>query len=184
MRTFKDSQNNSWSIDLNVGTVIRVKQESGGRFDLFDPASHPDGGPRELCSILFAEQMADWSTIWEVLYLLVRPQLAGTYDSADAFGQAMAGDCLVAAQKELLAEWKDFFRALQRPDLAVMLEKQLAYQAKAIELVEEKLASPALATIDARVEAAMERTLSERLGDWEASLASILAPTPSANSPR
>ena len=182
MREFKDKTNNRWSLDLTVGTVIRVKQESSGRFDLFDPASKPDGD-RELCSILFAEQMSDWSTVWEVLYLVVRPQLDGKYDSGATFGEAMAGDCLVAAQKELLAEWKDFFRALQRPDLAVMLEKQLAYQAKAIELVNEKLKSPALATIDGRVEAAMRRTMNEKLGDLEASLDSILGPTPSDSSP-
>ncbi|MCI0362118.1 MAG: hypothetical protein L0211_26855, partial [Planctomycetaceae bacterium] len=163
--------------------VIRVKQESGGRFDLFDPASKPDGGQRELCSILFAEQMSDWAVVWEVLYLVVRPQLDGKHDSPSAFGEAMAGDCLVTAQKELLAEWKDFFLALQRPDLAVMLEKHLAYQAKAIELVQEKLKSPALAEIDNRVEAAMRRTMNEKLGDLEASLDSILGPTPSGNSP-
>ena len=181
MREFKDKTNNRWKLDLTVGTVIRVKQESAGRFDLFDPASKPDEGQRELCSILFAEQMSDWAIVWEVLYLVVRPQLDGKYDSA-AFGEAMAGDCLVAAQKELLAEWKDFFHALQRPDLAVMLEKQLAYQAKAIELVQEKLKSPALAEIDSRVEAAMRRTMNEKLGDWEASLDSILGPTPSGSS--
>ena len=180
MREFKDKTNSRWKLDLTVGTVIRVKQESGGRFDLFDPANKPDQ-QRELCSILFAEQMSDWAVIWEVLYLVVRPQLEGKYDSPAAFGEAMAGDCLLTAQKELLGEWKDFFHALQRPDLAVMLEKQLAYQAKAIELVQEKLKSPALAAVDARVEAAMRRTMNEKLGDWEASLDSILGPTPSGN---
>jgi hypothetical protein len=182
VRKFKDSQNNTWTLDLTVGTVIRVKQESGGRFDLFDPASKPGGdcGERELCSVLFAERMSDWSTIYEVLYRLVEPQLTEKTTTAD-FGQAMAGDCLLAAHKELLAEWRDFFLALQRPDLAVMLEKHLAYQAKAIELVRAKLASPALAAIDSRVEATMARTLNEKLGDLEASLDSILDPLPSGS---
>jgi hypothetical protein len=182
VRKFKDSQNNTWSIDLTIGTVIRVKQDSGGRFDLFDPASHPGGecGERELCSVLFAERMTDWATIWEVLYHLVGPQREDKPTLID-FGQAMAGDCLLAAQKELLAEWKDFFLALQRPDLAVMLEKHMAYQEKAIELVKAKLKGPELAGIDERVDAAMRRTMNEKLGDLGASLDSILGASPSGS---
>jgi hypothetical protein len=182
VRKFKDTENNTWSIDLTVGTVIRVKQDSGGRFDLFDPASHPGGecGERELCSVLFAERMSDWSTIYELLFRLVEPHLPEGMSAAD-FGQAMAGDCLLAAQKELLAEWKDFFLALQRPDLAVMLEKHMAYQDKAIELVKAKLKGPELAGIDERVEAAMQRKMSAKLGDLGASLDKILGPSPSGN---
>lgn len=182
MRKFKDSQNNTWSIDLTVGTVIRVKQDSDGRFDLFNPQSKPGGdcGERELCSVLWAEQMSDWGTIYEVLYRIVEPQLAEGTTAAD-FGAALAGDCLLAAQRELLAEWRDFFRALQRPDLALMLEKHLAYQAKALELVQAKLTGPLLAGLDERVTTKMEATLSAKLGGLEASLASILDPTPSAS---
>jgi hypothetical protein len=184
VREFKDKANNTWKVELNVGTVIRVKQESGGRFDLFNPASKPGGdcGERELCSVLYAEDLSDWGVIYEVLYYVVRPQLDGKYDSPLAFAEAMAGDCLVAAQRALLEEWRDFFHQLQRPDLAKMLELRINYHAKAVELVREKLQGPALQGLDARVEAAMHQTMNGKLGDLQASLDKILGPIPSASS--
>ena len=183
MKEFKDKANNTWKIDLNVGTVIRVKQESDGRFNLFDPASKPGGdcGERELCSVLYAEQLTDFGTIWEVLYYLVRPQLAGTFETSAEFGEAMAGECLVSAQRALLEEWRDFFHQLQRPDLAKMLELRIAYHAKAVKLVKEKLEGPELQGLDSRVEAAMHRTMNGKLGDLRASLDKILDPIPSAS---
>jgi hypothetical protein len=180
MQTFKDSGGHAWTIDLNVGTVIRVKDASGGRFNLFDPESRL--GERTLLSVLFAEQMSDWPTVWEVIYLVIEPQLTGKYDSAAQFALAMPPECLVAGQRALLSEWRDFFQGLQRPDLATTLEKQTAYHQKAVELVQEKLKDPVLSQIDARVEAKMRQTLNSSLGDWAESCDSILGPTPSESS--
>ena len=182
MREFKDADGKAWKIDLNVGTAIHVKQASDGRFNLFDPESKPGGecGDRTLGSIMFAEQLSDWMAIWEVLYHIIGPQANDT--TAAEFGKAMPIACLVQAQKAFLQEWRDFFDALQRPDVVTMLEKKTAYHEKALELVREKLKDGALATLDARVEQKMRSTLNSSLGDLEASFDSILGPSPSGSS--
>ena len=37
MNEFKDTSGNRWTIDLPIGTVLRVKAESDGRLNLLDP---------------------------------------------------------------------------------------------------------------------------------------------------
>lgn len=175
MQKFKDRDGKTWQIELTVGSITRIKQDSGGRFNLFDPDSLVDG--RSLASIVFAEHLSDWATLWELVYFAVE----GEKPDAAEFGAAMAGDCLVAAQRALIEEWRDFFRLLQRPDLALVLEKRLAYQTKAIELVNERIKSPQLASLDAKVNAKLESALNESLGNLEGKLASILDPSPSGS---
>ena len=37
LNQFKDTEANVWTIDLPIGTVLRVKRESEGRLNLLDP---------------------------------------------------------------------------------------------------------------------------------------------------
>lgn len=175
MRQFKDKDGREWPIDLTVGTALRVKQESGGKFNLFDPESEVAGMPgRKLVSVVFAEQLSDYADLWELIYHVMGP---ADKPSPEDFGAAMAGDCLIAAQRVLLEEWQDFFRGLQRRDLSLVLEKQLAYRNKAIALIERKI-QDRLPAVDAKMESALNKSL----GDWEASLDSTLARSPSRSS--
>jgi hypothetical protein len=136
MQEFKDKEGGRWVIDLTIGAVMRLK---GHGFNLFDPVKDD----------LAQRLRDDLPTFWELLWLLVEP--AATVHDIDAqhFGHLMAADCLLDAQERFFAEWMDFFRRLQRPDLMTVLDKLNKYQAKALELVKAKL--PMLNEIDSRV---------------------------------
>jgi hypothetical protein len=173
MNEFKDRESNRWTIDLPIGVVLRVKDESEGRINLLEPA-HGD----------LADKIAanDFETLYETLWLIVRPQAEKKEIDAAKFGELMAADCLLEARQVFWRVWTDFFQRLQRPDHAAMLERLEKYNAKAVELVKAKLAAPMLAEIDAQVEAKMVETLNKSCGSMQASLALILAPSPSDNS--
>jgi hypothetical protein len=170
MATFKDRENNTWTIDLPFGTVLRVKKESEGQFNLLDP-EHGN----------LADRLAshDFEALFELLWHILRPIAEARQIDAEKFGQLVAADCLLDARQALWKEWTDFFQKLQRPDQATVLEKLAKYNAKAVELVKAKVADPALANLDSRVEAQMAATLNRSFGSLGESLDSILAASPS-----
>ena len=172
MRTFEDKTGHKWRIDLTIGAVTRVKQASDGRFDLFD------AGKNNL-----AEQLwTDLEMFWELLWLLVEPEAAEKSQTAEQFGEAMAAACLISARQAFFAEWQDFFQTLQRPDQALPLEKLKTYMDQALTAMREKANDPALAKIDAKVKAKIDRQLSSSFGKLLAELDATLADTPSASS--
>ena len=173
MNEFKDRENNRWPIDLPIGTVLRVKTDSAGRLNLLDP-QHEN----------LADRIAahDFETLYEVLWLILRPVAEERGIDAAKFGHLIAADCITEARQVLWRVWTDFFQKLQRPDQAAALERLEKYNAKAVELVKAKLAEKELAEIDARVAAKMQATLNQSCGSLQGSLASILDPTPSGNS--
>jgi hypothetical protein len=173
MSTFKDRENNSWTIDLPFGTVLRVKQESEGRFNLLDP-QHEN----------LADRLAahDFEALYELLWFILRPEAEARGIGAAKFGQLLAADCLLEARQVLWRVWTDFFQRLQRPDKATVLEKLAKYNARAIELVKAKVGDPKLAELDQRVEAKMLSTLNQSFGSSLASLDSILGPSPGGSS--
>ena len=116
MRKFRDRNGREWSIDLTIGTVARVRKQSGKRFDLLDPSSVVDG---EKLSTVLDEDLA---AVYEVLWYIIEPQAVAAGLNAEQFGESMAADCIIAAQAALFAEWLDFFRDVQRPDLATALD--------------------------------------------------------------
>jgi hypothetical protein len=170
---FKDRDGNRWAIDLPIGTVLRVKAESEGRLNLLDP-QHEN----------LADRLAahDFETLYELLWLILRPSAEAKEIDAEKFGQLLASDCIIEARQVLWRVWKDFFQSLQRPDLAIVLEKLETYNAKALELVQQKIAGANLNGIVERVEAMMRTTLNDSFGSLEASLESILGDSPSGNS--
>jgi len=173
LNEFKDTGGNRWPIELPIGTVLRVKAESDGRLNLLDP-QHENLADRIAAN--------DWETLYEVLWLIVRPQAEAKEITAEKFGEQIAADCITEARQVLWRVWKDFFQKLQRPDLATVLEKLEKYNAKALELVKEKIAGAKLDQIDARVEAKMRSSLNNAFGNLEASLEPILGPSPSDKS--
>ena len=170
---FKDREGNRWTIDLPIGTVLRVKNESEGRINLLDP-EHSN----------LADRIAahDFEALYEVLWLILRTAAEAKQIDAEKFGQLIAADCIHGARQVLWRVWKDFFQKLQRPDLAIVLEKLETYNAKALELVQQKIAAANLDKIDQRVEAKMRSSLNDSFGSLEASLESILGDSPSGSS--
>ena len=75
---FKDREGNRWAIDLPIGTVLRVKAESEGRLNLLDP-QHEN----------LADRLAahDFETLYELLWLILRPSAEAKEINAEKFGQ-------------------------------------------------------------------------------------------------
>jgi hypothetical protein len=177
---FKDLKKRDWTLDLTFGTYLRVKAASGGKFVLIDPESLIDG--RGLGSILTCEKPTDYDLLWEVLWHLIEPQAIELGITAEEFGQAMAADCLVDAKLIFLEEWRDFFRRLQRPDQAAALEKILQYQAKHLEIVQARLASPEMEEIDDRVQRALQKKANASFTSLRDSLDKVLSDSPGDSS--
>lgn len=169
MAVFKDKANNRWTIDLPVGTVLRVKSESGGKYNLLEPESKL--GERTLLAALW-EDMAEF---WELLWHVVEPQAKAMAEpvTAEKFGELMAAECLVEAQLAFWQEWQAFFHHLQRPDRAAALGRMQRHTAKALEMLRTKLADPAMAEMDRLTEAKMQATLNKSFSKLQESLASI-----------
>lgn len=159
MKKFQDKEGGSWEINLTIGDIFRVKEVSEGRFDLFEPTKPVDGVP--LGQLLDENDGA----FWEMLCHLVEPQVLAKKITLAEFGRLLAADCWPVVRRVFFEAWVDFFHSLQRPQLAVPLEKLARYQAKALELVKAKLADPRLADLDPKVYAKMESVLSKSFGD-------------------
>lgn len=121
MALFSDKNGKKWSIDLTIGAVDRVKRGTDGRVNLLHPESLVEGDQLQV------RLMLDLLEFWEVLYLLVEPQCQREGVTAEQFGELMSADCLVSAQSVFCREWRDFFRKLQRLELATTLEKMQSW---------------------------------------------------------
>ena len=172
MHTFHDKENQDWPIDLTVGAVVRICAESEGRFDFFNPTKDE-----------LATQLADDLCLcWEALWFVCSPLARQRNLTAEQFGLALADDVLIAAQAALFKEWKEFFLRVRRQELALVVDKAAAYQAKKVELVQARLNDPLLTGLDERVSRKMETTLNESFGNLRQSLDSILDPSPPGSS--
>lgn len=172
MQSFKDKTGKEWSIELPIGTVMRIKSATNGRFDLFE-SSRPSGSDSAALplSTLLA---SDIPTFWELLWYLIEPQANAANVTPEQFGIAMAGDCLIVAREVFFREWRDFFRLLQRPDQVLVLEKTSLWMAQALEKVRAKTNDPKLQELDKMVETEMDRNLNGLFGQMLESAESTL----------
>lgn len=168
MKTFVDKTGQGWELSLTIGAVKRVRDRSGGRFDLLDPQRKV--GDRDLFELLDT----DLAECWEVVWLLVEPQAAKRDVTAEQFGELMAADCLVDMQAKLFAEWVDFFRQCQRSELAAALTVVAAARAKLLQAAAKHVTAVNVDSVTARMERTIEAKLGESFGNWQASLDSIL----------
>lgn len=176
MREFKDRDGRPWKIDLCIGNVLRVRSESCGRLDLLDPAKDMDGQPLQ---VLLQTNLAEF---FEVLWLLVETQARDAQIGAEAFGQAVAADCLIAAQQAFYDEWHDFFHSLRRPDAAMAVAAQAKAMETAVKLVTERISQIDQTRLQSTITMRLERDVSAAFGNVQASLAAIHDPTPGDNS--
>lgn len=170
MATFQDKNSKKWTIELTIGTVLRVKKESEDKFNLFEPDSKV--GSRELREVVLQNPLE----FWELLAYIVEPQFEDGYN-AENFGQDMAADCLIDAQRVFLQEWRDFFRGLRQPEMAVALEKMIEWQDALVKKAEAELRKE-VEQMDEKVMAKIDSELSTQSGVLRDSVDSILGLTP------
>jgi hypothetical protein len=124
----------------------------------------------------------DLEIFWELLWHVIEPQAVVKKIDAAEFGKRMAADCIVSAQIAFIREWFDFFQKLQRPELAAALEKTNQIKERAIQKIRERLPAE-MSRHDDRINAAIDKQLSESFSTLEADLASILDDSLGVTSP-
>lgn len=145
MPTFTDVQGRTWSIDISVATLKRVRSLTS--IDLLDAV----GGT------LLDRLVADPVLLGDVLYAVVKPQADERRISDEDFGRALAGDVVDAATTALLEAFVAFFPSPRRRVLQKAVAKLAGWRTAALTAAEAKLDDPAL---EAAVQAALAGTSS------------------------
>lgn len=168
---FTDAKGDEWEISLPFGTVMRVRKESAGKFDLLDPFTNDLQGKLHNDPVEF----------WELLQILTEPQAIARGITAEEFGLRLASNCLLDATRAFFAEWIDFFRASQRPDVGEALAKIEAVQINTIELLREKVATdPTLQKMATQTSEKVARDLTTAFDTLRVNYESSLTTTPGA----
>jgi hypothetical protein len=142
MRTFTDALGRSWSLEITVATLKRVRAVAG--VDLIEAA----GGT------LLDRLVADPVLLGDVLYACVKPQADERKITDEDFGRSLAGDAIDHATTALLEEFVAFFPSPRRRVLEQALTKLAGWRAAALSAAEARLNDPA---IDAAVLAALRQ---------------------------
>jgi len=129
MKTFTDAAGRTWTISLNLGTAMAVKDKLG--VDLLQPES----GDPPLLTRLGTDEML----LGEVLCALLASQFE-THKVSDAdVRTSFDGATLLAAQKAFYEELVDFFRSRGRADRARAVETQAAMIDAAVKAIDQRI---------------------------------------------
>jgi hypothetical protein len=150
MKTFKDNAGRTWTVDVNIATVKRVK--SMLKIDLLDVIEGK----------LLDKIVLNPLVMCDVVYAICKPEADSQNIDDEKFGYAMAGDALEYATGALLQELIDFFPESKRPVLRASQEKFLKYHAKSIDLMTNYLNSPEL---EEKMEKELKRMI-DLSGNW------------------
>ena len=129
MATFTDNSGRTWTVQVNVETIRRVRAMV--EVDLLDTA----GGD------VLERLITDPVLLCDVLYALCREQADGQGVTDEQFGRAMAGDAIDQATEALLEELSGFFPSRKRRLVRAALQKLDALGEMALRAAEEKLES-------------------------------------------
>jgi hypothetical protein len=125
MKKWTDREGRDWTIDVNVGTVRKVKADT--EIDLL-----------KISDASLSEQLSDPMTLCDVLWSLVEHQAAEKDVTPESFGSSLAGDCLESALDSLMQEIIDFFPSRRRQILQKLMDKARAAENQMIETAMEK----------------------------------------------
>ena len=129
MKTFTDAAGRTWTIAVNLGTALAVKDKLG--LDLLTPE---DGDPPVLTRLGTDEML-----LGEVLCAFLEGQFETHKVTAEDVRAAFDGATLLAAQTALYDELIAFFRSRGRTDRAKAVAKQKALIDAAVAAIETKI---------------------------------------------
>ena len=129
MKTFTDTAGRTWTISLNLGTALAVKDSLG--IDLLQP----EAGDPPLLTRLGTDELL----LGEVLCALLAGQFEAHKVSDTDVRASFDGQTLLAAQKAFYEELVDFFRQRGRTDRARAVETQQTLINKAVKAIETKI---------------------------------------------
>jgi len=129
MKTFTDTAGRTWTISLNLGTAMAVKDSLG--IDLLQP----EAGDPPLLTRLGTDELL----LGEVICCLLASQFEAHKVTAEDVRASFDGATLLAAQKAFYEELVDFFRQRGRADRARAVETQARMIEAAIKAVEARI---------------------------------------------
>jgi hypothetical protein len=158
MKTFCDNAGRTWTVQVNVDAIKRVRDLA--QVNLLEVVEGK----------LLERLISDPVLLCDVIYSLCKPETDAKSVSDVDFGKAMGGDAIDGGTTALLEELVDFFPQAKRRVLAKALAKLRKLETAALAAVETRLDSPEL-----------ERQMAARLAQLESSSGS--APESSASTP-
>jgi len=158
MKTFNDNAGRTWTVQINVDAIKRVRDLA--TVNLLEVV---DGK-------LLDRLISDPILLCDVIYAVCKVDADQKNISDVDFGRAMAGDAIENATTALLEELVDFFPQARRKVLAKALSKLKALEVAALNAVDAKLDSPEL---ENRLQAELAR-----LGNWSGAAPESSASTP------
>jgi hypothetical protein len=130
MRTFKDNAGRTWTVDINVATLKRVRGLTG--VDLMQVIE----------GTLIEKLIRDPVLLCDVVYAICKTEADTAKVSDEDFGRAMAGDAIEAATTAVLEELVGFCPSPRdRANLGRVLQATKKVMERARDLVEKKLDS-------------------------------------------
>ena len=148
MKTFTDAAGRTWTISLNLGTALAVKEKLG--VDLLQP----EAGDPPLLTRLGTDELL----LGEVLCALLEEQFEANRVTAEDVRAGFDGATLLAAQKAFYEELVDFFRSRGRADRARAVETQERMIDAAVKAIETRIEG---IDIDETIRGAMSGSLPE-----------------------
>ncbi|MCK4603006.1 MAG: hypothetical protein KAU28_11100 [Phycisphaerae bacterium] len=129
MKTFTDNAGRTWTVNVNVDAIKRVKS-------LLDVnlMGAVDG-------TLLERLVGDPVLLCDIIYCICKTEADAKEISDEDFGRAMAGDAIDHATAALLEELVDFFPSQKRRLLAKALGKLKKLESMALDAAEQKLDS-------------------------------------------
>jgi hypothetical protein len=164
MKTFTDNAGRTWTVQVNVAAIKRVRGLVG--IDLYKLV---DDGFQSL-----AKLVSDPVQLADVLYCLVKDEADAKQVTDEEFGRGLAGDAIMLAADAFVEELIDFFPdARARAGLRKVIEAGRKVRLRLLTHAETLLER-----VDPEVEASK---LIASFGKSPASSDSIRAPSPSEN---
>lgn len=142
MKAFTDNAGRSWTIEINVDCIKRVR--SILNVNLLDAVEGK----------LIERLVTDPILLCDLIYVICQPEADRLSVSDQDFGRAMAGDVIDRATTALLEELVDFFPSGKRQVLSKALAKLKTFEKKAIDAANLRLDDPRL---DQELEKALKR---------------------------
>lgn len=121
MKSFVDTANRTWTIQMTVDAVKRVKNLVG--VNLLDIG----GGDPPLLTRFGTDIMI----LCDVIYALIKPQADALGVTDEQFGASLGGEGILGAQSAFYEELISFFQGMGRKDLmkAVLAQRNLIEKA-------------------------------------------------------
>ena len=169
MKQFKDNAGRTWTVDINVATLKRVRGLAG--VDLMQVIE----------GTLIEKFIRDPVLLCDVVYAICKPEADAAKVSDEEFGKAMAGDAIEAATGAVLEELVAFCPSPRdRANLGRVLQATNRVLDKARDLTEKRIET---LTSESELDKLVSRMVPPLPESPTPGSSSTSAPEPSASTP-